>query len=104
MSSKVKDFESKWNSNPMLKPFIEKVVVNISVGKGGEELEKARNVLQEMTGCSPVSVRAKASVKEWGIRAGQNIATKVTLRGENAVKFIKRALVISDNRILRHSF
>ncbi|SRR6056297_245772 len=103
-STEIKNFKKKWNSNPMLKPFIEKVVINIAVGRGGEELEKARNVLNAMTKKKPVSVPAKKSVKEWGIRKGQNIATKVTLRGQDAIDVLKRILVISDNRILTQAF
>ena len=36
----------KWETQPMLKPKIEKVVVNLNVGKSGEPLEKASNVLK----------------------------------------------------------
>ncbi len=40
----------KWEKEPMCKPRIEKVVVNISVGKSGEQLEKASKVLKDITG------------------------------------------------------
>ena len=39
----------QWEEQPMLKPRIEKVVVNLSVGKSGEPLEKASKVLKELT-------------------------------------------------------
>ncbi len=35
-----------WEEHPMLKPQIEKVVVNLNVGKSGEPLEKANKVLK----------------------------------------------------------
>jgi len=38
--------------NPMLRPRIEKVVINSSVGRSGEPLEKAMRILEELTGQS----------------------------------------------------
>ncbi|MHA1821738.1 MAG: 50S ribosomal protein L5 [Promethearchaeota archaeon] len=98
------DFQADWDSNPFRKPRIEKVVVNISVGKAGEELEKAAKVLEMITDRKPVKLKAKKSVKEWSIRKGQNIAVKVTLRKDDAINFIKRVLFVNDGRILRSSF
>ena len=40
----------KWEKQPMLRPRIEKVVVNLNVGKSGEPLEKAFKVLKEISG------------------------------------------------------
>lgn len=88
----------------MQKPFIDKVVVNIGVGKSGEELQKASKVLENMTGQNPVVIGSRKNVKEWGLRKGQTIATKVTLRGEKADEFIKKSLIVFDNRILRKAF
>ena len=52
MSSKAKkkkqkaiNYDELWESNPMKKPFLEKIVLNIGVGAGGEELERAVTVL-----------------------------------------------------------
>ena len=44
------------------------------------------------------------SVKDFGIRQGQSIAVKVTLRGEVALNFLKRTLFVYDNRILKSAF
>jgi len=41
------DMVKNWEEHPMLKPRIEKVVVNLNVGKSGEPLEKANKVLKE---------------------------------------------------------
>ena len=53
------DMVKKWATQPMLKPKIEKVVVNLNVGKPGEPLEKAALVLKELTGQTPVKKKAK---------------------------------------------
>jgi large subunit ribosomal protein L5 len=100
----VVDYAKDWKSNPFRQPKIDKVVANISVGQAGEELNKAKRILELLTKSKSVIVRAKKSVKEFGIRKGQSIAVKVTLRGEEANKFLKRVLFVYDNRILRKSF
>jgi large subunit ribosomal protein L5 len=104
MSQQELDFQKVWASNPMLYPFIDKVVINIGVGQAGEELQKAVKVLEQLTHHKAVILIAKKSVKEWNIRQKQSIATKVTLRGQAGLDFLKRALTISDNRILVHAF
>lgn len=94
----------EWESNPMKRPYLEKVVVNIAVGTSGEALRKARQVLRELTGQKPTFRQAKRSIKEFGVRKKENIATIVTLRGQRAKNFLKRAIFVSDNRILRKAF
>jgi large subunit ribosomal protein L5 len=89
---------------PMLKPRIEKVVVNISVGKSGEPLEKATKVLKEITGQTPCKRRAKDTVRDFGIRKGESIACIVTLREESAIEFLKKALRVVDNKLSSKSF
>ena len=88
----------------MLKPKIEKVVINCCVGKSGEPLEKAMRILQELTGQKPSIRRAKKTIKDFGIRRKEPIACVVTLRGERAREFLSRAFQAVDNRISKSSF
>ncbi len=88
----------------MIKPKIEKVVVNVSVGKSGEPLEKAMTIIKELTGQKPCVRRAKKTIRDFGIRKKEPIACLVTLRGEKAVNFLKRALEAVDNKIRKESF
>jgi large subunit ribosomal protein L5 len=83
----------------MLKPRIEKVVVNISVGKSGEPLEKASKVLKELTGQNPCKRKAKKTIRDFGIRKGEPIACMVTLRRQKAIEFLKKLLPVVDNKI-----
>lgn len=87
----------------MLKPKIEKVVINISVGKAGEPLEKATIILKELTDQTPCKVKAKKTIREFGIRKGEPIACIVTLRHQKAIDFLKKVLPIT-NRIPKKSF
>jgi len=93
-----------WKSNPMLMPQIEKVVVNLNVGKSGEPLEKAFRVLNQIAGQTPVKKNAKTSIREFGIRKGEPIACVVTLRRQPAIDFLKKILPIIDNKISKSSF
>jgi large subunit ribosomal protein L5 len=80
----------KWSSNPMLKPRISKVTVNIGVGAETDRLPKALRVLEELTGAKPVPRRAKKTIKDFNIRKGENIAAIVTLRGARAREFLRK--------------
>ena len=95
---------AKQQGNPMLKPRIEKVVVNASVGKSGEPLEKAMKILEELTGQKPCARRAKKTIRDFGIRKKEPMACIVSLRGEKAEEFLRRALRAVDNRVSEKSF
>lgn len=97
-------FIKSWEQHPMRRPRIEKVVVNLNVGKSGEPLEKANKVLQEITGQTPVKKKAKKTIRDFGIREGESIAVVVTLRKQKAIDFLKKVLPIVDNKISGRSF
>jgi large subunit ribosomal protein L5 len=88
----------------MLKPRIEKVVVNLNVGKSGEPLEKASKVLKELTDQAPVKKKAKKTIRDFGVRQGEPIACVVTLRKEKALDFLKKVLPVVENKIVRSCF
>ena len=94
----------KWKKEPMCKPRVEKVVVNISVGKSGEQLEKASNVLKSITGQTPCKRKAKKTIRDFNIRKGEPIACIVTLRKQKAIEFLKKVLPVVDNKILKRNF
>ena len=93
-----------WEEHPMLKPRIEKVVVNLNVGKSGEPLERANKVLKEITGQTPVKKKAKKTIRDFGIREGESIAVVVTLRKQKAIDFLKKVLPVIDSKISKSSF
>lgn len=90
--------------NPMRVPRIEKVVVNIGVGEGGDKLVKAEKVIEMVTGVKPSRTLSKVANRDWGLRVGAPIGVRVTLRGEEAVVFIKKALDIRQFRVPDYSF
>jgi large subunit ribosomal protein L5 len=88
----------------MRQPRIEKVVVNLNIGKSGEPLEKATRVLEELSGQAPYKAKAKKSIRDWGVRQGEPIACVVTLRREKGIAFLKKVLPVVDNKISKRSF
>ncbi|MCK4717312.1 MAG: 50S ribosomal protein L5 [Thermoplasmata archaeon] len=83
---------------------LEKVVVNIGVGEAGEKILRAERVLEMLTGQKPIRTVSKTTNKDLGIRDGQDIGCKVTLRGEKAEDFLKRAFWVRENKIWKYSF
>jgi len=78
---------------------IAKATVNIGVGEGGERLARAEKLLESITDQKPVRTISKVTNPEFGIRRGQPIACKVTLRGEKAEETVKLILSGIDNKI-----
>ncbi|AKA47799.1 50S ribosomal protein L5 [uncultured archaeon] len=91
-------------SNPMEEITIDKVVVNIGVGQAGERLTKATKVLEMLTKHTPVTTTSKKTVRDFNIRQGLTIGTKVTLRGKDAEEFLQRALYAREYKVPHYSF
>ncbi len=90
--------------NEMKSLKIEKITVNIGVGEGGERLRKARQVLEDVAKQDAILTTSKTINKDWDIRKDMPIGCKVTLRGEKAEDFLKRALRTRNNKIADWSF
>ena len=80
----------------MREPRVEKVVVHMGVGQGGRELANGEEILEDITGQEAVRTTARNTVGEFGIREGDPIGTKVTLRGDAARAFLETALELVD--------
>ncbi len=78
---------------------VDKVVVNIGVGESGEKQKKAIKVLEMLTGNKPVTTYAKRTNQTFGIKKGEAIGCKVTLRGEKAEKFLKNAFDVIEKTL-----
>ena len=82
----------------MREPEIEKVVVHMGVGTGGQALADAEEILRSLTDQEPVRTLAQTTEPEFNIRQGDPIGAKVTLRGERAHEFLSEALPLADLR------
>jgi len=88
----------------MKRIFVDKLVINIGVGKSGEPIEKAKKALTELTGNKPAVRGAKKSVRDFGIHKGEPIGVVVTMRRDQAVDFLKRVIAAKKNVLKASSF
>jgi large subunit ribosomal protein L5 len=88
--------------NVMQVPTLEKVVVNMGVGRATQQpslLEGAVADLTRITGQKPIVTKAKHSIAGFKLREGQSIGTKVTLRGDRMWEFLDRLIAVAIPRI-----
>ncbi|WP_137284893.1 50S ribosomal protein L5 [Halorussus salinisoli] len=88
--------EAESDFHEMREPTIEKVVVHMGVGEGGRELADAEDILEDVTGQQSVRTLAKSTKPEFGIRQGDPIGAKVTMRDDEAEEFLRKALPLAD--------
>lgn len=90
-------------NNPMKEIRLEKVVLNIGTGGPGEKLEKAKNLLKDLTGREPKITKAK-SRSAFGVSQGRDIGVMVTLRDDEAEDFLKKVLEAKEWKLDDGSF
>jgi len=71
---------------------LEKVTLNIGVGKETAKLDKGMKLLKNITGISPVKTFAKKRIPAWGLRPGLPIGCKITLRKGKSREMLHRLL------------
>ena len=89
-------------SNIMLVPRLEKITLNMGVGKAAQQqslLEGAVRDLTIITGQKPLVTRAKKSIAGFKLREGNAIGAKVTLRGDRMWEFFDRLISLAIPRI-----
>ena len=84
--------------NPMRVPKLDKIVINMAVGKAtadSKKLTNAQNELTKLSGQKPAVCRARKSVANFKLREGMPIGCKVTLRRERMYEFLDRLINIA---------
>ena len=88
--------------NPMEVPKVSKVVINIGLGEAltnAKALDAAVGDLTMITGQKPIVTKAKRSIAQFHVRAGNSVGAKVTLRGERMWDFLDRLTTLALPRI-----
>ncbi|HET9443663.1 MAG TPA: 50S ribosomal protein L5 [Acidimicrobiales bacterium] len=88
--------------NVMEVPRLEKIVVNMGVGRAVAQpslLEGAVRDLTRITGQKPLVTKAKKSVAAFKLREGNSIGAKVTMRGDRMWEFLDRLISVAIPRI-----
>lgn len=89
-------------ANPMQIAGLEKIVVNMGVGDAAHDSKVMEGAIADMTvitGQKPQVTRARKSIANFKLRAGQPIGCHVTLRGDRMWEFLDRLLATALPRI-----
>jgi large subunit ribosomal protein L5 len=89
-------------TNPLSLPRLQKIVVNMGVGKALQEknrMQQAADQLAQITGQKAQITKAKKSVSGFRLREGNEIGCRVTLRGARMYEFLDRLISIALPRI-----
>ena len=98
----IKKFHYK---NTLQAPQLEKIVVNMGVGKGAEDIkivESAANELTTITGQRAVITRAKKAISNFKIRENSPVGCRVTLRRRIMYEFFEKLVRVALPRV--HDF
>ena len=88
---------SQTTESPMKRIRLEKVVLNMGVGKSGDVIEIAKKALDQISGKRSCAREAKETQRDWGVRKGEPIGAAVTIRGDDARELLKRLLEAKGN-------
>jgi large subunit ribosomal protein L5 len=94
--------EKLGRTNRLSLPRLEKIVVNMGVGKAASEkkhLEDALDAMRQITGQKPLTTLSRKSIANFKLREGQAIGCKVTLRGKRMWEFLDRLVSIALPRV-----
>lgn len=83
--------------NPHMVPKINKIVVNIGLGRAKDDkrlFEVATNTIEKITGQKPINTYSRLNIASFKLREGNKIGMKVTLRGDNMYEFMDRLINI----------
>jgi large subunit ribosomal protein L5 len=82
---------------------LEKVVLNMGVGKSGDAIETAKKALDQISGKKSCNRSAKKAHRDWGVRKGEPIGAAVTVRGDDARMLLKKLFEAKGNAVNERS-
>lgn len=89
-------------TNPMAVPKIEKVVINVGVGKTLKDAKMLEAIIEDVkaiAGQASVKTLAKKSIAGFKIRENQVVGLMVTLRGRRMYDFLEKLVRIALPRV-----
>ena len=88
--------------NVMQVPKLEKIVINMGVGRATQQpslLDSAVADLTVISGQKPIVTKSKTSIASFKLRENQAIGAKVTMRGDRMWEFLDRLVSVAIPRI-----
>lgn len=89
-------------SNRLSLPRLEKIVINMGVGKAVQDKERLKEAVEHLAliaGQRPQITKARKSISSFRLRAGYEIGCRVTLRGRRMYEFLDRLINVALPRI-----
>src|SRR3954447_9953125 len=89
-------------TNVLSLPRLQKIVVNMGVGKALQDknrMEQAAEQLTQITGQRAQITKAKVAISGFRLREGNEIGCRVTLRGRRMYEFLDRLISVALPRI-----
>jgi len=90
--------------NPMRNIKIAKLSINTCVPPKENRLDKAMKVLEQLTGQTPFTSKSRLTIRGWGIRRNEKIATSVTVMGDKAKELLENALKVKEFELPKSCF
>ena len=88
--------------NVMQVPTIEKIVINMGVGRATQQSSLIDGAVADLTAISgqkPIVTKSKTSITSFKLRENQAIGAKVTMRGDRMWEFLDRLISVAIPRI-----
>jgi len=82
---------------------LDKVVLNMGVGKSGDAIEIAKKALDQISNKKSCNRSAKKAYRDWGVRKGEPIGAAVTVRGDDAKSLLKKLFEAKGNNVKSRS-
>jgi large subunit ribosomal protein L5 len=94
--------EKLGRKNKLSLPRLQKIVVNMGVGKALQDknrMEQAAENLTQITGQRAQVTKSKVAISGFRLREGNEIGCRVTLRGQRMYEFLDRLISVALPRI-----
>jgi len=94
--------EKLGRANPMSLPRLQKIVVNMGVGKALQDknrMEQSAEQLSQIVGQRVQITKAKVAISGFRLREGNEVGCRVTLRGLRMYEFLDRLISVALPRI-----
>ena len=88
---------SEETQNVMKKIKLEKVVLNMGVGKSGDAIDIAKKALDQISGKKSNARNARKPQRDWGVRKNEPIGVAVTIRNQDAKDLLKKLFEAKGN-------
>merc|ERR1711964_225286 len=104
MATKNAPIAERREKNVMRQIEIDKLCLNICVGESGDKLTRAGKVLEALTRQTPITSRARYTVRTFGIRRNEPISVHCTVRGERAHDILEKGLKVKEYELEKVNF